>query len=182
MKKYILIIFIIFSNAQASTNIKENIVKVLLEINNVTFNFEQNVGGTIENGTCTIEYPKKIFCKYNLGNKKILVSDGKSLVIKTNSSYYHYPLEKTPLYFILNKDFLLNKINDLGKRIIDDKFVNFKFKENNTEISIFFDLQTYNLIGWQTLDIYQNITITYLSSIKKNRNLDKNIFLIPDRN
>ena len=55
-------------------------------------------------------------------------------------------------------------------------------KENNTEISIFFDLDTYNLIGWQTLDIYQNITITYLSSIRKNRNLDKDIFLIPDRN
>ena len=66
--------------------------------------------------------------------------------------------------------------------MIDDKFVNYKFKENNTEISIFFDVNTYNLIGWQTLDIYQNITITYLSSIKKNRTLDKNIFLIPDRN
>ena len=129
-----------------------------------------------------LNIPKKIFCKYNLGNKKVLVSDGKSLVIKTNSSYYLYPLDKTPLYFILDKNFLLNKINNLNERVIDNKFVNYKFKENNTEISIFFDIKTYNLIGWQTLDIYQNITITYLSSIKKNRNLDKNIFLIPDRN
>ena len=182
MKKYILLIFLIFSNAQASPVVKEKIIKILSEVNNVTFNFEQNIGGTIENGTCTIEYPKKIFCKYNLGNKKILVSDGKSLVIKTNSSYYLYPLDKTPLYFILNKNFLLDKIKDLNERVIDNKFVNYKFKENNTEISIFFDLNTYNLIGWQTLDIYQNITITYLSSIKKNRNLNKNIFLIPDRN
>ena len=167
MKKYILLIFLIFSNAQASPVVKEKIIKILSEVNNVTFNFEQNIGGTIENGTCTIEYPKKIFCKYNLGNKKILVSDGKSLVIKTNSSYYLYPLDKTPLYFILNKNFLLDKIKDLNEQVIDNKFVNYKFKENNTEISIFFDLNTYNLIGWQTLDIYQNITITYLSSIKK---------------
>ena len=29
--------------------------------------------------------------------KKILVSDGKSLVIKTLTSFYLYPLEKTPL-------------------------------------------------------------------------------------
>lgn len=181
MKKYILIIFLIFFNTQASAVIKERIIKILSDINNVTFDFEQNVGGVIENGTCTIEYPKKIFCKYKLGNQKMLVSDGKSLVIKTNSSYYLYPLNKTPLYFILNKKFLLNKINDLNERIIDNKFVNFKFKENNNEISIFFDLKTYNLIGWQTLDIYQNITITYLSSIKKNRNLDKDIFLIPQR-
>ena len=181
MKKYILIIFLIFFNTQASAVIKERIIKILSDINNVTFDFEQNVGGVIENGTCTIEYPKKIFCKYKLGNQKMLVSDGKSLVIKTNSSYYLYPLNKTPLYFILNKNFLLNKINDLNERIIDNKFVNFKFKENNNEINIFFDLKTYNLIGWQTLDIYQNITITHLSSIKKNRNLDKDIFLIPQR-
>ena len=165
MKKYILIILLILSNSQTSAAIKEKIVGKLYEVNNVTFDFEQNVGGTIENGTCTIQYPKKIFCKYNLGNKKVLVSDGKSLVIKTNTSYYLYPLDKTPLYFILDKN-----------------FVNYKFKENNTEISIFFDLGTYNLIGWQTLDIYQNITITYLSSIRKNQNLDKNIFLIPNRN
>ena len=182
MKKYILIIFLILSNSQTSAAIKEKIVKILSEVDNVTFDFEQNVGGSIENGTCTIKYPKKIFCKYNLKNKKVLVSDGRSLVIKTNSSYYLYPLDKTPLYFILDKNFLLNKINNLNERVIDDKFVNYKFKENNTEISIFFDVNTYNLIGWQTLDIYQNITITYLSSIKKNRTLDKNIFLIPDRN
>ena len=73
MKKYILIIFVIFYSTQASAAIKEKIGKVLLEINNVTFDFEQNIGGEIENGTCTIEYPKKIFCKYDLGNQKILV-------------------------------------------------------------------------------------------------------------
>ena len=182
MKKYIFIILLILSNSQTSAAIKEKIVGKLYEVNNVTFDFEQNVGGTIENGTCTIQYLKKIFCKYNLGNNKVLVSYGKSLVIKTNTSYYLYPLDKTPLYFILKKNFLLNKINNLSERIIDNKFVNYKFKENNTEISIFFDLGTYNLIGWQTLDIYQNITITYLSSIRKNQNLDKNIFLIPNRN
>ena len=29
------------------------------------------------------------------------------------------------------------------------------------------------LIGWQTLDIYQNLNITYLNSIIKNQNIDK---------
>ena len=53
---------------------------------------------------------KKIFCEYNLKNKKKLVSNGRSLVIKTNNSFYIYPLEKTPLNLILDKKFLLNKI------------------------------------------------------------------------
>ena len=59
--------------------------------------FEQNINGKIENGNCTIEYPKKIFCEYARSNNKILVSNGKSLVIKTRTSYYRYPLEKTAL-------------------------------------------------------------------------------------
>ena len=182
MKKYIIIFFFISLNAQASLVVKDKIIQKLSKLDNVSFNFEQNIGGKIENGSCTIKYPKKIFCEYELGNRKILVSDGKSLVIKTNSSYYLYPLEKTPLFYILNKDFLLNKINNLDGRIINNEFLNFQFKENKNEINIFFDLKTYNLIGWQVLDIYQNISITYLNSIKENQNIDKNIFLIPDRN
>ena len=58
---------------------------------------------------------KKIFCKYDLDNKKILVSNGKSLVVKTLSSYYLYPLDKTPLNFILDKDFILKKLKALMK-------------------------------------------------------------------
>ena len=36
---------------------------------------------------------EKIYCEYDLKIKK-LISNGKSLVIKTKSSYYIYPLEK----------------------------------------------------------------------------------------
>ena len=34
--------------------------------------------------------------------------------------------------------------------------------------------------GWQTLDVYQNLSITYLSSIIKNQELNKNIFYLPN--
>ena len=35
-----------------------------------------------ENGKCIIKYPKKIWCEYDNSNKKIIVSNGKSLVNK----------------------------------------------------------------------------------------------------
>ena len=182
MKKiYFIIIFLILtSNVYAS--IEENILVKFKNIENISFNFEQNINGKIENGNCTIEYPQKIFCKYNLGNKKVLVSNGKSLVIKTLTSYYIYPLERTPLYFILNKNFLLEKIKNIKGRNINNNFINYKFIENDNEINLFFDNKTYNLIGWQTLDIYQNISITYLSSIKRNQKLDDELFVLPKRN
>ena len=182
MKKLfiILIFFVTISNVSAS--IKENIIKKFTDIKNVSFDFEQNINGKIENGNCIIEYPKKIYCKYNLGNQKVLVADGKSLVIKTLSSYYFYPLEKTPLDTILNKEYLLKKIKNLDQREVSDDFVNFNFIENENEINLFFDKKTYNLIGWQTVDIYQNVSITYLSSIKRNQKLKKEIFKLPQQN
>ncbi|MDC3180020.1 outer-membrane lipoprotein carrier protein LolA [Candidatus Pelagibacter sp.] len=178
----IFFLFLLFSVAEASANIKEKIIQNLFSINNLTFNFEQNVNGKTENGRCILSYPKKIFCEYNLKNGKVLVSNGKSIVIKTKSSYYLYPLERTPLNLILNKDFLIKKIKNLNERIIDNKFINFKFYEEDFELNIFFDYSTLDLIGWQTIDIYQNLSITFLDSIKKNQQLSNKLFILPQQN
>ena len=93
MKKIILIFLLINFNNVALSSIKENIINSLINTNNLSFNFEQNINGTIETGNCIIEYPKKIFCKYNLSNQKILVSNGKYLVIKNKKGvYYRYSI------------------------------------------------------------------------------------------
>ena len=175
---FVLIILITNSNAE----IKDKIIQNLKTTNNLTFNFEQNVNGKTQNGNCALSFPRKIFCEYNLENNKILVSNGKSIVIKTSTSYYLYPLKRTPLILILDKDFLIKKIRSLNERIIDNKFVNFKFFESDFEINIFFDFNNYNLIGWQTNDIYQNLSITFLFSIKKNQKLKNNLFSLPKQN
>ena len=179
MKIFFIILSLIFSIVSAKASIKDNIIKKLNETNNLSFDFEQNVNGKIEKGYCKIKYPKKIYCKYNLFNEKILVSNGKSLVIKTLTSYYIYPLEKTYLDLILNKNFLLKKIKGINEQRIDDTTVNFDFIENDNKISIYFDKDTYNLIGWQTLDIYQNLSTTILSSLVRNQKINENLFKLP---
>ena len=183
MKKILLIFFIINLNNFSFGSIKENIINSLQNIDNLSFDFEQNIKGKIEKGNCIIEYPKKIFCNYDNANNKTLVSNGRSLVIKTNSgSYYRYSLERTPLNYILDKNFLIDEIQNLEEKIIDDKFINFKILKNDNEINIFFNSTNYNLIGWQTLDIYQNLSITYISSLKINQLIEKNIFKLPASN
>ena len=175
---FFLIILITYSNAE----IKSKIIQNLKETNNIDFNFEQNINGKIEKGNCTVEYQKKIFCEYDINNNKILVSNGKSLVIKTKTSYYRYPIEKTPLNLILDKNYLIDKIQKLEERAINSNLVNYVIQEQDNEISIFFDNKTYDLIGWQNTDIYQNFNITFLSSIRKNRVLSKNLFRLPSQN
>ena len=182
MLKYLTIFFLYLFISNCNAEIKNKIIQNLINTSNLDFKFEQNINGKIENGNCTIEYPKKIFCEYARSNNKILVSNGKSLVIKTRVSYYRYPLEKTPLNFILDKKFLIDKIKNLNERIIDNNLVSYTIIEKDGEINVFFDKETYDLIGWQNIDIYQNFNITFLSSIRKNRILPEKLFKIPSQN
>ena len=177
---FIFIFIILYSNTQASN--KEKIIENLQDTENLNFKFEQNINGKIENGNCIIQYPKKIYCKYLKNNNKILVSNGKSLVIKTITSFYRYPLKKTPLNLILDKKFLIEKINNLKERIVNNNQINFTIQENDNVINIFFDNKTFNLICWQTKDIYQNTNVTYLSSIQVNQEVDQSLFKLPTQN
>jgi len=182
MVKYLYLLFFLFFITTSNANNTDSIINNLKNIENINFKFEQNVNKKIEKGNCIVQYPKKIFCEYTGTKDKILVSDGKNLVIKTKVSYYRYPLRKTPLNFILDKDFLINKIYNLKEKVIDESFINYTIKENDNEINIFFNSTNYNLIGWQTLDIYQNLSITYISSLKINQLIEKNIFKLPASN
>ena len=173
------IFLILISNVQASN--KDKILENLQNTKNLNFDFEQNINGKVEIGNCTIQYPKKIFCKYQKNNK-ILVSNGKSLVIKTLTSFYRYPLDKTSLNLILDKNFLIQKIENLKEKKLGETFINFEIIEEENEINIFFDNENFDLVGWQTKDIYQNLNVTYLSSIKKNHKVDKNLFELPAQN
>ena len=185
LKKIILTFFFLFSLIKPLyASIEDKIINNLIKTKNLTFNFKQTIGEKTEEGHCTIEYPKKIYCLYNNYNKKIMVSNGRSLAIKNQVSnqYYLYPLKKTPLELILDKNFLINQIKDLESRTVDDKYINFTIIKNNNEINIFFDNKTLNLVGWQTEDIYQNLVITYIYKIQYNQKINKNLFKLPKMN
>ena len=179
-KHYIVLIFLILISNANSKN-KDKIIENLQNTENLNFNFEQNINGKVEFGNCTIKYPKKIFCKYQKNNK-ILVSNGKSLVIKTITSFYRYPLNETPLNLLLDKNFLIKKIENLREKTLSKTFINFEILEKENKINVFFDNETFNLVGWQTKDIYQNISVTYLSLIQKNKKINKDLFELPSQN
>ena len=54
---FIIIFFILVSNSQADN--KKKIINNLKNTENLHFTFEQNINGKVENGSCTIQYPKK---------------------------------------------------------------------------------------------------------------------------
>ena len=180
-----IIIFILLNlYSPALTFEKKDIISKIESTKNLSFNFIQTINNKTENGTCILEYPKKIYCEYDGANKKIIVSNGRSLVIKTNNnnSYYIYPLNRTPLEYLLDKEYLISKIQMLEPRDIDDKYLNFQIFDNNNEINVYFDKKNLNLIGWQTEDVYQNLSITFISSVKTNQKIDEKKFRLPQNN
>ena len=181
MFKFIIILVLLNLNNLAFSSPTEQIISKMKITNNLSFNFTQTINEKSEKGNCVIKYPKKISCEYNNLNKKIIISNGRSLVIKNRNSgsYYIYPLNKTPLVFLLDKEYLISKINNLEPREIENKYLNFTIFENNNEINIFFDIKNLALVGWQTEDIYQNLAVTFISSVKINQEIDDKIFILP---
>ena len=70
-------------------------------------------------------------------------------------------------------------MNILKPREIENKYINFQIFESNNKINIFFDRKNLSLIGWQTEDIYQNLAITFISSVKINQKINDRIFILP---
>ena len=96
-----------------------------------------------------------------------------------SNQFYIYPIKKTAFNLILDKNFLVDKIKNTKGDVVDNKYFRFKFVEGDYQINIFFDIVSHNIIGWQNVDIYQNLVITYLFNLKKNVQIQKNQFKLP---
>jgi|TARA_B100001079_G_C16313371_1_gene471138 outer membrane lipoprotein-sorting protein len=179
---FFLIVFILFGQKSFSSP-KEKIVNNLNKINNISFEFQQSIDDKIEVGKCYIKYPKLIYCLYDNKNKKEMISNGKTLAIKNNryNKTYIYPLKVTPLEYILDKEFILNKIKNLEPKI-NNNMIEFLIVTKKKLISIFFDSKTYDLAGWKTIDIYQKEVIFQIINLEKNINIDENQFKLPSLN
>ena len=178
--KYIIFIIIFFYPLNILASSKELIKNKLSQTNSISFKFTQKIGKKTEEGECVILYPKKILCKYDDIYDKILVSNGRSLVINSKkiSNYLRYNLKDTPLNLILDKKFLLEKLDQV--KVIQENEETFYFEviHNDNLLNIFFDKINYDIKGWTTTDIYLNRVETKLYNIEVNMMIDENTFRV----
>ena len=178
--KYIIFIFIFFYPLNVFASSKQLIKNKLEETDNISFKFVQKIGKKTEQGECIISYPKKIFCKYDDIYNKILVSNGRSLVINSKKikNYLRYQLKDTPLNLILDKKFLLDKLDEVEIVRENDETLSFEIIHNNNLLNIFFDKISYEIKGWTTTDIYLNRVETKLTDMRTNIMIDQKVFKI----
>ena len=178
--RYIIFILIFFYPINIFASSKELIKNKLNETDNISFKFIQKIGKKTEKGDCIISYPKKILCKYDDIYNKILVSNGRSLVINSKkiTNYLRYQLKDTPLNLILDKKFLLDKLDQVEIIQENDETFSFEIVHNNNLLNIFFDKKNFDIKGWTTTDIYLNRVETKLFNIKLNTMIDEKVFRI----
>ena len=178
--RYIIFFLIFFYSSNVFASSTEQIKNKLKETNNMSFKFIQKIGKKTEKGDCIISYPKKILCKYDDIYNKILVSNGRSLVINSQkiTNYLRYQLKDTPLNLILNKKFLLDKLDQVETIKENDETFSFEIVHNNNLLNIFFDKISYEIKGWATTDIYLNKVETKLSNVETNIMIDERIFRV----
>ena len=119
------------------------------------------------------EYPKK---------KKIIIANGKKFVIikKRYKKIYQYPLKKTPLFYLLKKENILNLIQNYEPISISEGKIEYEFIERNSnKLNIFFNKESLELFGWKTTDAYSNEVSFLIKNIKTNILVKNEIFKIP---
>ncbi len=181
MKRSIIFFLIFFFSISTNCFSEQGVVNHLKNINSLEFKFTQKIDNNkIEKGECIVLYPKRILCKYYDIYNKVLVSNGKSLIINSDKikNHYRYPLDKTPFNLILDKEFLISKMSEVEEDQSYPFYHVYNFDYENNLIKVFFDKKSLDLIGWETKDIYQNLVQTFISDIKTNINIEEEIFWI----
>jgi len=182
IKLNLLVIFFYFFFLNISqANFQEQLINKYKKINTLSFNFTQKIGDKIEIGNCYIKYPLLMKCEYPK-KKKIIISNGKMLAIVKNryKKIYQYPLKKTALFYILNKENILNIIQNHEPSNMNSDTIEYELKDSNAnKINIFFDKNSLLLSGWKTIDPYSNEVNFLIKNIETNIFVENKIFKIP---
>ena len=178
---FLIIFLFLFSSNISLASFQTKLLDKYKSIDTLYFDFTQKIGEKIEFGSCYIKYSFLMRCEYP-NKKKSIIADGKrfAIVQKRYKKVYYYSLNKTPLFYILNKENILNLMRDYEPSEFDLNIIGYEIIENNSnKLKIFFDKNSLDLLGWKTIDAYSNEVNFLIRNLKKNISVDKEIFKIP---
>ena len=121
-------------------------------------------------------------CDYKGLKGKSVISNGKTVAIikKKYKKIYYYPIKATPLITILEKNKILNLIKNNKPFNINTNIIEYKFIQKNSNIlKIFFDINSFNLKGWEVKDAYSNNVSFIINNLKINNQIVDDFFKIP---
>ena len=174
--------FLFFSLVNFSkANIEEKLLNKYKSINTLHFDFIQKIGEKVDFGNCYIKYPLLMKCEYPKKKKSIIANGKKFAIVKRRyKKIYYYPLKKTPLFYLLKKENILEVIQNYKPKTITSNTIEYELLDNNlNKVNIFFDKNSLIISGWKTTDAYSNEVSFLIKNSKINITIDNKIFKIP---
>ncbi len=181
---FLLKIFFLFllSINIALADLQKNLINKLITAETLIFDFKQKISDKEEIGNCFIKYPLLMKCNYKNLKEKTIISNGKTVAIikKKYKKVYLYPIKATPLFFLLEKEKIINLVKNTKPTKINSELIGFIFKDKKTnEIKILFEKNSLNLKGWETVDAYSNKVSFEINNLKINNQIVNDFFRIP---
>ena len=175
MRTILLIFIIFFVLTQKNAYSESKIINKISETKNFEFDFEQFINDKKETGNCIISFNNKMLCKYD-ETEKLIVSNGKTLLIKNKNSNFAnvYKTENTYFKYFLNKGFLISKIE--GNVVEKEQNFLLSIDDQTNQLNIFFDKNNHLIKGWETIDLYGNKVKSNIVVKNINQELSDNIF------
>ena len=181
---YVLILYL-FSITNALADLQKDLINKLTSTLTLSFDFKQKIGEKEEMGNCFIKYPLLMKCNYQNVKQKTIIANGKTVAIikKKYKKIYYYPIKTTPLFTILKKNKILNLIRNNKPTKIDSNIIEFEFfDKKSNKLKIFFNKNTLEFNGWETIDSYSNNVSFVMSNLKTNNQIKDEFFKIPKEN
>ena len=178
----LIIFFFLFFINYSQANFQEQLINKYKTINTLSFDFTQRIGDKVELGNCYIKYPLLMKCEYPKKKKSIITNGKKFAIVKRRyKKIYYYPLKKTPLFYLLNKENILNLIQNYEPTLINSNIIKYEYTDvNSNKINILFNKNSLDLSGWKTIDAYSNEVSFLIKNIKTNILIKNKIFRIPE--
>ena len=178
------IILLFIFNKTLSANEKQKITENLNSIDTLKFDFNQTSFDKQELGKCFLKRPHFLKCIYEDKNQKELIVNKNTLIIyhaRYDKSYF-YPTKKSYFLDILDKKKFENLILSGSITQNNNHFEIIYSDKNKGEIVFFFDLISFDLKGWEIINLDGSKTTFILKNIFKNQEIDKKLFKIPNLN
>ena len=161
----------------SKANIEEKLLNKYKSINTLHFDFIQKIGEKVDFGNCYIKYPLLMKCEYPKKKKSIIANGKKFAIVKRRyKKIYYYPLKKTPLFYLLKKENILEVIQNYKPKTITSNTIEYELLDNNlNKVNIFFDKNSLIISGWKTTDAYSNEVSFLIKNSKINITINNKI-------
>ena len=163
-------------------DLQKNLINKLTATQTLTFDFKQKIADKEEIGNCFVKYPLLMKCNYKNSKGKTIISNGKTVAIikKKYKKIYLYSIKSTPLYFILEKEKIIDLIRKSNPSELNSDLIGFIFADKKTnKVKMLFDKNSLELKGWETNDAYSNKVNFEINNLIINNQIIDDFFKIP---